>query len=62
MPKGPFELKLVDGPGYEFGPDCTFQIEGNGVLKIFDPVNQRQIVYGPGAWLSVESRLADRRQ
>lgn len=62
MTKGPFELKLVNGRDYEFGLDCTFQIEGNGILKIFDGPNRRQITYGPGGWLSVESELPERRR
>lgn len=62
MPKGPFELKLVNGRDYEFGPDCTFQIEGNGILKIIDVPNGRQTTYGPAGWLSVASGLSDRRR
>lgn len=60
MPKGPFQLKLVNGREYEFGPDSSFQVEGNGILRIFDTPNRRQMIFGPGSWLSVESELRNR--
>ena len=61
MAKGPFQLKLINGREQEFGRECSFQVESNGILKIFDTQNRRQITYSPGGWLSVESELPDQR-
>jgi hypothetical protein len=59
MTKGPFELKLIDGREYDFGRESSFQVQSNGILKIFEPQRSRQIIYGPGGWLSIESVLPD---